>query len=87
MRRNYTLDERREMLLRICDLFDIVGIDKQKLICMLENKDFSDLEDCLQSECAAEYKADFIITRNVKDFAASMVPVITPSEFLEQFVK
>ena len=49
----------------------------------LENKEFTDLEDGLQYQCAVEENVDFIITRNKKDFLASKIPVYTPSEFLQ----
>lgn len=44
---------------------------------------FKDFEDAVQYYAAVKIKADFIITRNRKDFALSQIPVLTPSEFLE----
>ena len=44
---------------------------------------FKDFEDAVQYYAAVKIKADFIITRNEKDFALSQIPVLTPSEFLE----
>lgn len=32
--------------------------------------------------CASRIKADFIVTRNIKDFLISKVPAVTPSELL-----
>ncbi len=29
--------------------------------------------------------ADFIVTRNVRDFTLSAVPTLTPTDFLQQF--
>ena len=43
---------------------------------------FSDFEDAMQYYTALKAKADFIITRNGKDFAASKIPVMTATEFL-----
>lgn len=40
-------------------------------------------KDCLQDECAKGIGADYIITRNIKDFEQSKVPAITPEQFLE----
>lgn len=40
-------------------------------------------EDCVVAKCAESCNADYIITRNVKDFAGSSVRAITPEEFLE----
>ena len=41
-----------------------------------------DFEDALQVSCALSGNADLIITRNLADFAASPVPVLTPEQFL-----
>jgi hypothetical protein len=46
---------------------------------------FSDFEDALQSVCAKQFEADFIVTRNVKDFKRSVIPAISPADFLEKF--
>ena len=43
---------------------------------------FADFEDAMQFRCAQKAKADYIITRNTKDFTASSIPVYTPHEFL-----
>lgn len=44
--------------------------------------DFKDYEDALQSICAERTNADFIISRNVKDFQNSSVKAVTPEKFL-----
>ena len=44
--------------------------------------DFKDYEDAHQSICAERTNADFIISRNVKDFQNSSVKAVTPEEFL-----
>ena len=54
------------------------------LLSALDNEYFSDFEDCLQEECAVAISADYIVTRNTKDFASSRVPAILPDEFLEK---
>jgi predicted nucleic-acid-binding protein len=83
LRKDYSVEERKEMLLDLCSIIDIVDIDKQKIIISLSNKDFSDFEDCLQAECAKRVNADYIITRNLKDFTNSPVPSILPDDFLK----
>ncbi len=83
LRKDYNAKERREVLLNLCKIFDVEGIDKAKLISGLTNEDFSDFEDCLQMECAKSYDADYIVTRNVSDYAASEVKTVTPKDYLE----
>ena len=43
---------------------------------------WDDFEDAVQSATAERLHADYIITRNVKDFARSRVTAFTPSELL-----
>jgi predicted nucleic acid-binding protein len=43
---------------------------------------FSDFEDAILAATAKREKADFIITRNERDFAKSPVSAISPKDFL-----
>lgn len=43
---------------------------------------WKDFEDALQSQSARRIHADFIVTRNVRDFVNSSVPAITPEDLL-----
>ena len=83
LRKTHSDEERRNYLLSLFEIFDVVSIDKNRLVAALENSNFKDFEDCLQDECACAINADYIITRNAKDFECSMVKVLTPEEFLE----
>ena len=83
LRKDYSAKERREILLNLCKIFDIEGIDKAKLISGLQNENFSDFEDCLQMECAKSYGADYIVKRNVSDYATSEVKAIIPKDYLK----
>ena len=82
LRKDYSANERREILYNICEIFDIECIDKTKLMSGLANDDFSDFEDCLQSECAKSYGADYIVTRNISDYVLSDIKAILPREYL-----
>ncbi len=83
LRKDFTDDERRELLLALCSIFTVCAIDKEKIIRALQDKSFSDFEDGLQNECALSENLDCIITRNKKDFLNSSLPVYTADEFLE----
>ena len=80
--RDLSVDDRRAVLMNLCDILTVVGVDSVKIISALQNSEFSDLEDCLQDERAAGIKADYIVTRNIKDFENSSVTAILPDEFL-----
>ena len=64
LRKSIPEKERREVLHQLCEIFDVIEIDKDKLTTALRNNQFVDFEDCLQSLCAAEFHADYIVTRN-----------------------
>ena len=40
-----------------------------------------DFEDAILAATARREKADFIITRNVRDFASSPIPAVSPQDF------
>ena len=83
LRKNFTLTERKEIFLSLCEFLYVESVDFGKIIQALKDDDFSDFEDCLQMQCALSLRADYIVTRNVKDFAASEIPAVTPEEFLK----
>jgi predicted nucleic acid-binding protein len=82
LRKDYSAKERKDMLLELFDILNVVGIDKAKLMKALLNEDFNDIEDRLQVECAESVGADYIVTRNIADFATSPIKAIFPEEFL-----
>ena len=83
LRKDYSPEERREVLLNLCRIFDVEGIDRAKLLSGLQNADFPDFEDCLQMECAKAYKAGYIVTRNIDDYKMSEIKAILPKDYLE----
>jgi predicted nucleic acid-binding protein len=46
------------------------------------NSKFNDFEDSLQYHSAVKYGCSIIITRNIKDFKESLLPVMTAEEYL-----
>ena len=69
----------------ILDVFEIPPTDTRsaRLARMLPIPDF---EDAMQVAAADTVKADFIITRNIKDYKKSPIPAISPEEFVERCV-
>ncbi|GBU24817.1 hypothetical protein R83H12_01452 [Fibrobacteria bacterium R8-3-H12] len=84
LRKDYSVKERKEMLLGLCYIIDIVDIDKQKIITSLQNEDFTDIEDCLQIECAKRVNANYIVTRDLSDFSDSIIEAISPIDFIKK---
>lgn len=83
LRKDFTAKERRELLTNLSSIFDVEGIDKSKLLSGLAHEEFSDFEDCLQMECAKAYEAEYIVTRNVSDYATSEIKAIDPEDYLK----
>ena len=86
LRKKMSDADRREILKSLCGIFTIEGIDKYKLIASLDDEDFKDIEDSLQAQCAAAFRADYIITRNEADFANSKIPCVEPDTFCRRFL-
>ncbi|MCL2793357.1 MAG: PIN domain-containing protein [Spirochaetaceae bacterium] len=83
LRKIYSVSERKQRLLDLCHSISVVDIRYEFILNALANKDLDDVEDCLQSECANAINADYIVTRNIEDFAHSKVPVILPENLLK----
>lgn len=71
------------MLSALCKVFEISEINKKKILAALENENVADFEDCLQMECALEVSAEYIVTRNLDDYANSKIAAIDPKDFLK----
>lgn len=69
-----------QQLFLIFKIADLKSDDLKKAASMKT----SDYEESLQMVCASRIKADFIITRNIKDFIDSKVVAIKPSELLDR---
>ena len=74
--------ERKDFLYYLSEITEIIGIDRQKILAALNNKDLPDFEDSLQDQCARAFKCDYIITRNIKDFANSGIRALLQDDFL-----
>jgi len=84
LRKRFSADERKKLLMDLCEFIDVAGILKKQVIDALADKDFDDFEDRLQVECAKLVNADYIVTRNIADFSFSPVPSILPEDFLKK---
>jgi predicted nucleic acid-binding protein len=83
LRKVFSVAERKQLLLDLCELFSVEGIGRGAIEAALTNEAFDDFEDALQMECAYAAGADYIITRDPKDYAGSSVPIISPDEFFD----
>lgn len=73
----------KEILRKLSLIVKILPLDDKIVGLALNDNSFSDFEDGLQYFTAIENGQDLIITRNLKDFKASNLPVMTARQFLE----
>ena len=71
------------MLRNLCTVLAVAGVSQENITAALDKEDFADFEDCVQDQCAQDIEADYIITCNIKDFSKSVIPAITPNDFLQ----
>ena len=70
----------RSALRRLISLFEIATVNRPVIERALESK-IQDFEDAVLDEAGQMAGADFVITRNTKDFAGSSLKVCDPEEF------
>ena len=83
MRKELDMEKIGQILERLSLIFEIVDLRADDLK-RAGKLDFKDYEDAVQSAQATRIKANYIITRNIKDFALSKVTAIKPSELIER---
>jgi predicted nucleic acid-binding protein len=67
----------------ISKLLTILKVDQQTIKYAIASG-FPDFEDSIQYNCALDYKKiDVLITRNIKDYKGSEIPVMTPADYLK----
>ncbi|WP_309608022.1 PIN domain-containing protein [Flavobacterium sp.] len=74
-----------EILKRLRIIFDVLSVSETEIDKALHSK-FNDFEDAVQHYSAVKYKCNYIITRDLKDFKNSEIPIMSPKEFLQSFV-
>lgn len=68
-----------EQLSQIVTFADVQGIDIHTALM----RTMPDFEDAVEDVVAEHNGASYILTRNTKDFIGSVVPAITPTDFLK----
>lgn len=83
LRKELDADKTKEILDTLMLIFSVADLKADDLK-KAANMKFKDYEDAVQSACAARIKANYIVTRNIKDFSESKVTAIKPSELLDR---
>ena len=69
-----------EQLAQLVSFADVQGMDIHTALM----RAMPDFEDAVMDAVAERNEASYILTRNIKDFAGSVVPAILPADFLNQ---
>ena len=85
LRKDFSATERKELIRFICTYFTVICEQKEDFLAAVDNSLSLDMEDGLQMQCAKKHNLDYIVTRNIKDFAESYIPAIHPNDFLEMY--
>lgn len=81
LRRELDPKKTEEVLKKLSLIFSFAELSGADLL-KAAGLHWNDYEDALQAVTAERLRADFIITRNVKDFKQSNVLALTPAELL-----
>lgn len=74
-------DKVKEVLRKFKLLVNVLPLN-EKIIDLSLNSDFKDFEDAIQYYTALENNLEIIVTRNLKDFKLSKIPVMTAEAYL-----
>lgn len=74
--------ETLEQLSQLVSFADVQGMDVHTAL----TRSMTDFEDAVADAVAERNGADYILTRNIKDFAGSVIPAITPTDFLKNCI-
>ena len=83
--KNNNNDRIKTLIADFCKICRVVSTDEE-CVNYATLSDFEDFEDAMQYKCAQKAKADYIVTRNIKDFKTANIKVRTPEDFLEDFI-
>ena len=83
MRKELDPEKIEETLHALSLIFEFADFNASDLLRAAE-LNWDDFEDAVQSVTAERIHADYIITRNVRDFIRSKVVAFTPSELIER---
>lgn len=81
--RSKSAKEAREIIRKLRAFVQILPIDAKVIDLAINDSGFSDFEDGLQYYSAIQNDLDIIITRDLNDFKASKLPVMTAEEFIK----
>lgn len=87
LRQKLSRSKSNSLLKDLARILNILKVDEDSILQALDS-DFKDFEDAIQYFTASDYKRiDVIVTRNIKDYKHSSLPVMTPDTMLKTYVQ
>lgn len=83
LRKELTPQKTQQIIQQIMMIFSVIDLKSSDLKNAAEMLS-DDFEDAVQMCCANRIKADYIVTRNIRDFKNSKIIALKPSELLER---
>lgn len=83
LRKQYSDAERRTIMKRYNEILKVAEVGNDVVDTAINNTAISDYEDALQYACAETVGADYIVTRNIKDYGKAEIRAISPEELLK----
>lgn len=76
-------EEAKLILRKLKLLVGVLNLDEKVISLSLNDNEFKDFEDALQYYSAIENDIEVIISRNLKDFQSSKLPVLTAEQYIK----
>ncbi len=76
-------EEVKQILRKLKLIVGIISLDEKTINLALNDDELNDFEDALQYFSAIDNNIEIIISRNLKDFENSKIPVMTAKQFIE----
>ncbi|MFM2224089.1 MAG: hypothetical protein RJA07_291 [Bacteroidota bacterium] len=85
LRKEHSEKQAKEIIVETVRLLEMTTTN-QKITDEALASNFLDWEDALHYYSALHYGVDCIVTRNVKDFKHSKIPILTPEHFIQNYL-
>lgn len=82
IRKAYDMESIKKVLLNMFSFIKVLNVSSSDIINAF-SFDTKDYEDAVVMQCAKRIKADYIVTRNARDFKGSKVKIIGADEFVK----
>jgi predicted nucleic acid-binding protein len=81
LRSQYSSIHSRQIIAKFKTIVNVLPVDGKTIDLSLASE-FNDFEDAIQYSCAIENNLTTLITRNLKDYKAASIAVLTPETFI-----